>query len=184
MICGKIVYDMPMMSFGVGDAYTRTDKKTDVIPTKSGVCGLIANALHLERRDPFIDKYLYKKMRIFLNHEESEIDSIIIRTNFHTVNSDKKYQANGGVKNMNYPTPRKERIECAKYTLYYYYDGHEEFTRFIDECLSNPERPLYAGRKEFPMPHNFNKGIVDVNIDDLSKMEEITKISTFRERFR
>lgn len=119
----------PMQSWGTDSRYET--RRTDRIPTKSGIVGLIAAALGLDRND---DISFLRKLEIGIRVDQAGT----IQKDFHTASSSKdsyityRYYLSDAIFVVGISSPSKDLLER------------------IEDALKKPVFPLYLGRRAFP----------------------------------
>ncbi|MCB5279503.1 MAG: type I-E CRISPR-associated protein Cas5/CasD [Candidatus Methanomethylophilaceae archaeon] len=135
----------PMQSWGSSCKFE--SRKTGREPTKSGVIGMIASAMGIERTAPVDD---FNKLRFGVR-----IDQVgeLIR-DYHTVHHpyDNK---------RSYIT---ERYYLADATFLVGLEGDETTLKNIDFALNNPMFPLFLGRRSCPPANKLSLGLRDSNL--------------------
>lgn len=126
------------------------NRYTELIPTKSGITGMIACALGYPRGDTRIRK-LENSFNLYLNNRESgpiqEAKETIpdVLLDFQTVFAPEMLKAGS---NSPYKTPsvlHKEYIVGYRYVLYLFAD--EDILHKIESALKNPVWDYYLGSK-------------------------------------
>jgi CRISPR system Cascade subunit CasD len=147
-----------------GDNSKFVIRRTMEAPTKSGVIGLICNAMGLTRygaRD-----YLARLNQLVMG---VRIDRPGIRWwDYHTVGAGYGLlKAEGGIKetaSIHKPEPlltRREYLCDASFLVAL--QGHFSLIKEVQECLAKPKRPVYLGRKCCPPAIPVGSSRVDLN---------------------
>lgn len=115
-----------------------------VLPTKSGIVGLLGCALGLERDDLRLAE-MNQNLRVAVRADRQGTEMI----DFHTVRSLQLMTAQGTMRNKKgeYGTlvTRRTYIQDACYTVLV--QGEESLLKSIEESLQRPKWPIYLGRK-------------------------------------
>lgn len=134
----------PLMSWGdYGRLNVRNTRKE---PTKSGIIGLIANALGMGRTDS-LDRFETMRIGVRVDQEGQW------NTDFQTCDAGSK----------NY-TMHKDYIADAKFTIGI--EDTDENLREYCKALAYPQRPLYFGRRAFAPSEPLRPHIVESSLED------------------
>ena len=129
----------PLQSWGERSKWDYRD--TADFPTKSGVIGMIACAMGLERTDAQIGKLceqLYMAVRADRKGE--------IITDFHTVTAEKLLKANGEKRaNGNTVISRRSYLQDASFLIAL--EGEDTVIEECSQALKHPKWSIYLGRK-------------------------------------
>jgi CRISPR system Cascade subunit CasD len=132
-----LLLEGPLQAWGVGPRMEFRD--TSPLPTKSGVVGLLANALGRSRTDP-IDDLARLRMGVAVLRPGKPIVDLQAVLDVATVS--------GGSKNK---LTRRHYLADASFLVGL--EGEEETLVSLQEALANPAHPLYLGRRGcFPSP--------------------------------
>ncbi len=127
----------PLQAWGVGPRMDFRD--TWPYPTKSGVVGLLANALGRKRTEP-VDDLARLRMGVAVLRPGRPLVDLQAVLDVATVS--------GGTKNK---ITRRRYLMDASFLVGL--EGEEENLVRLQEALANPARPLYLGRRGcFPSP--------------------------------
>lgn len=155
----------PMQSWGSSSKYD--NRYTENFPTKSGVIGLIANALGRDRKDDISD---LSQLRFGVRIDRPGT----VLCDFHTARGEK----------TNIYVTRRYYLSDAKF-LVGLESENEELLSQIESALKNPSRPLYLGRRSFPLslppigeiyPHNLEKALQFEKLPDPGYREQVLDI--------
>jgi len=141
----------PLQAWGVASRHnTRT---TELAPTKSGVVGLIANAMGRHRADP-VDDLAALRFGVRVDRPGELI------VDYHTVSG--ASHAPGDAADQRLPTADGKRLSLAastKVTVRHYLcdavfvvglEGEQSKLEEVEAALRRPRRPLYLGRRSCP----------------------------------
>ncbi len=133
----------PMQSWGIGSRFT--DRHTEAEPTKSGVIGLIANALGRSREDQ-IDDLVKLEMAVRVDREGE------ILYDYHTVMDVLKANAKQSFTASKLGTVVSRRFFIADACFLVGLQGDDsKLLKKIISSLKMPRRPFFLGRKSFPL---------------------------------
>lgn len=135
----------PLQSWGLRSRWTHRD--TALAPTKSGVIGLIANAMGLDRNDPIT---MFDGLRFGVRVDQPGI----VLTDF---------QVSGRI-NGNVITP-KDYLADAKFLAGFETSDDKMLDR-ISTAFRNPARPLYLGRRNCPPLGPIIPTILNASLED------------------
>lgn len=142
----KLTFAAVLQSWGMEEHYTGS-RRTELSPTHSAICGLIANAMGLCREDEKEIQNIMDRIRIASVKHENAIKKItddqIIGTNggrIETANGKTKKE-----KDNKFPLVKKEYIQDNIYEIVL--EGDEEIIKMAKEALTYPKRPPHLGRK-------------------------------------
>lgn len=116
-------------------------RSTSLMPTRSGVTGIIASALGLERED---EKSLFELNQLRLATVSLDKKIRPIERDYHTILNVPK--ASGGIKD----TELSLRLYLADWQFLALIEGEKEFLEKIQIALQYPKWLTFLGRKSFP----------------------------------
>lgn len=136
--------DGPLQSWGSTAGFT-AERPTDMMPTLSGIVGLISNALGRSRNDT-VDDLAAANLTVRTDRPGRRI------RDFHTVGTDGRYVPSATGKKGTYPivTERWYLADAAFIAVYTPDPDLGLTTEAVHEALSSPKRPLYLGRRSCP----------------------------------
>lgn len=123
----------PMQAWGTRSHFD--DRDSEAEPSKSGVLGLVAAALGIDRAKP-IDHLAALQFGVRVDREG------IVRSDYHTA------QLFPGERKANTSVTRRTYLSGAAFWAAL--SGERALLQQIDEALHNPHWPLCLGRKSFP----------------------------------
>ena len=124
-------------------------RSTSLNPSRSGVTGIIASALGIERDDEIALNEL-NKLRFASLQLNKQIKSV--EKDYHTILNVPKLS--GGIKETELST----RIYLADWHFLALFEGEKEFLEKIKHALEDPRWHVYLGRKSFPPASPFIYG--------------------------
>ncbi len=123
----------PMQAWGTRSQFD--DRDTEAEPSKSGVLGLCAAALGIDRAEP-IDHLAALRFGVRVDREG------VVRTDYHTA------QLFPGERKANTSVTRRAYLADAAFWAAL--EGKRSLLEALDAALRNPYWPLSLGRKSFP----------------------------------
>ena len=143
----------PMQSWGTSSNYEY--RKTDYYPSKSGIIGLVAASLGLERDSSDIAKLNALDFAVRIDQPG------VLKKDFQIAAS---YNENTGQFIRNYVIQR-EYVEDAVYLVTL--GGEDNLISKVYDSLCNPYYQQYMGRKSCALPPDFVLGVYDGNSVDV-----------------
>ncbi|GAA5502390.1 hypothetical protein Dxin01_02134 [Deinococcus xinjiangensis] len=142
----------PMQAWGTRSHFD--DRDSEAEPSKSGVLGLVAAALGIDRAEP-IDHLASLTFGVRVDREG------IVRSDYHTA------QLFPGERKANTSVTRRTYLSGAAFWAAL--GGERALLEQIDAALHNPHWPLYLGRKSFPpsQPVWWQGGVHDGDLLDV-----------------
>jgi len=138
----------PLQSWGCDSKFNT--RRTDRVPTKSGVIGLCACALGRKRTDSISD---LAKLRFGVRTDKQ--GQLI--TDFQTARNDKTAF-------LSY----RHYLADAEFTVGL--EGDELLLKEIDAALRSPAYPLFLGRRSCPPTLPISLGIIDLPLEEALKL--------------
>lgn len=163
-----LTLDGPMQSWGITEKLK--SHKTDFIPSKSGIVGMIASA-EGRRRDEDISDLAGLRFGVRIDSPGTIIEDFQISVVGGSFGETKDYYRNGHLTS----TIKEKRTKIG--TRYYLADavftcgieGDRERLEEIKDALLYPANALYLGRRNCPVTANLVQGIVEGTLEDVLK---------------
>lgn len=150
----------PMQSWGVSSRFTERDTLKE--PSKSGVIGILAAALGIDRTN-WVDLEPLTKLKMAVRHDQPGILQYDYQTSGcgtgGIINSEGKILLDGVVSKRYYLADAKFLVGL---------EGPRELLEKVQAAIKNPVWCLGLGRKSYlpSEPMYFNDGIVDLPLKD------------------
>lgn len=144
----------PIQSWGSESRFVH--RRTETVPTKSGVLGLIAAAKGLRRFDP-IEELVGLRMGV-----RADQPGQLVR-DFQTARRATRDRS-GTIEWK--PLPVSHRYYLSDAVFLVVLEGDRRLLEGIDEALKAPSFPLYLGRRSCPPVQPLRLGIYDVDLQE------------------
>lgn len=143
----------PLQSWGGHSRFLR--RGTEIVPTKSGVLGLVAAAKGLRRTDP-LESLLGLRFGVRIDQPGQ-----LVR-DFQTARRPRK-ERDGSIKWTSLPLSYRYYMSDAIYLAVL--EGEHELVAGIDDAVRSPEFPLYLGRRSCPPAGPIALGVFEGDLD-------------------
>jgi CRISPR system Cascade subunit CasD len=144
----------PLQSWGSHSRFVRRD--TEVVPTKSGVLGMVAAAKGIRRTDP-IEELLGLRFGVRVDQPGR------LTRDFQTAQR-RRVERDGTVTRHSLPLSYRYYISDAVYLAVL--EGEPALVQAIDEAVRRPEFPLYLGRRSCPPAGPVAIGVFDGSLEE------------------
>ncbi|MFD7161749.1 type I-E CRISPR-associated protein Cas5/CasD [Kribbella sp. NPDC059898] len=144
----------PLQSWGSGSRFVR--RATEAAPTKSGVIGLVAAALGLQRTDP-LDQLVELRFGVRVDQPGRLLQD------FQT--AQKPQRARDGSVTWKSSLPVSHRYYRTDAAYLAVLEADRELLEAIDTALRRPAFPLYLGRRSCPPAGPVALGIHDLDLE-------------------
>lgn len=145
-------------------------RPTGLFPTRSGVVGLLATCMGIDRQDNEKQNALAESFLYAARVDESKYSAQKI-TDFHTIMDARKVD---GKANKNPVISRREYLCDARFTLaFQFHAGALYKLKDIQKAICHPVFTPFLGRRSCPLTHPLYDSIVQAQslLDALSKIE-------------
>lgn len=144
----------PIQSWGSESRFVH--RRTEPMPTKSGVLGLVAAAKGIRRLDP-IEELVGLRMGVRIDQPGQ-----LVR-DFQTARRSVK-ERNGTIRWE--PLPVSHRYYLSDAVFLVVLEGDRRLLEGVDQALQEPQFPLYLGRRSCPPTQPLRLGIFDVDLEE------------------
>lgn len=144
----------PLQSWGSSSRFVRRD--TEVVPTKSGVLGMIAAAKGIRRSDP-IEELLGLRFGVRVDQAGQ------LTRDFQTAQR-RRVGRDGSVIQQSLPLSYRYYISDAVYLAVL--EGEQALIEAIDAAVRQPHFPLYLGRRSCPPAGPVAIGVFETSLEE------------------